>query len=224
MERNPGQDAPPDQRREEPGVDRSARTDQALVRAIRGGEPGAWEALLSRYQGRLFAVCVRMVGDRDRAADLTQDAMVKVIQGLGTYDGRSKLSTWMIRVTMNVCLSHLRSEKHRRHASLDAMRSENERASGSSSSVDRALEGREPSAAAGVEHEDRRRQVVRALMRLEPEQRALLVLRDVQGLDYEQIAEVFRVPLGTIKSRLFRSRAALREQIESEETDEHRRG
>src|SRR4029077_1267195 len=95
--------------------------DRALVERIRGagiGDRAAWGELLARYQDRLYAVCLRMVGDRDAAADLTQDAFVKVIQGLDSWDGRSKLSTWMIRVTMNVCLSHLRSEKLGRDASL----------------------------------------------------------------------------------------------------------
>ncbi len=94
--------------------------DLILVKQIQSGESSAWAKLLTRYQDRLFGVCIRMVGDREQAADLTQDAMVRIIEGIKSYDGRAKLSTWMIRVTMNVCLSKLRSEKLRRHASLDA--------------------------------------------------------------------------------------------------------
>src|SRR5215471_17475609 len=94
--------------------------DLKLVEAIRRGEAQAWPALIARHQDRLFSVCLRMVHNRDLAADLTQDAFVKIIQGMDSFDGRAKLSTWMIRITMNVCLSKLRSEKLRRHASLDA--------------------------------------------------------------------------------------------------------
>lgn len=182
-----------------------------LVARIRRGDPDAWAELLEGYQDRLHAVCFRMVHHRELAADLTQDAMVKIIQGLESYDGRSKLSTWMIRVTMNVCLSKLRSEKLRRHASIDGMR---ERPGG-----DRFGEpfeqSREPSAASGVEEKDRQQRLAEALGRLSPEQRAILILRDARGLDYEQIAEVMDLALGTVKSRLFRARAALREAIEA---------
>jgi RNA polymerase sigma-70 factor (ECF subfamily) len=188
----------------------------ALVKAIQRGQTQAWAALLSRYQDRLFGVCYRMVGDRDLAADLTQDSMVKIIEGLSTYDGRSKLSTWMIRVTMNVCLSKMRSEKLRRHASLDAPDRAGPGREGRPAG-DRLedFREREPDGSSGVERDELRRVVAGALLRIAPEQRAILVLRDARDLDYDQIAEVLDIPVGTVKSRLFRARAALREAIES---------
>jgi RNA polymerase sigma-70 factor, ECF subfamily len=207
----------------------------ALVRRIQEGDQAAWTPLLTRYQDRLFGVCVKMLGNRDMAADVTQDAMIKIIEGLGSFDGRAKLSTWMIRVTMNVCLSKLRSEKLRRHISLDAL---NGYAGGSGRGrrggggggvggyyedrtagervVDRKSgDEREPEGQLRIEREENRRRVAAALLRISPEQRAILVLRDARGLDYEQIAEVLDVPVGTVKSRLFRARAALREAIEA---------
>lgn len=204
--------------------------DAALVKQIQGGDTSAWTRLLTAYQDRLFGVCMRMVGDRERAADLTQDAMVRIIEGIKTYDGRAKLSTWMIRVTMNVCLSKLRSEKLRRHASLDAGQEtgggggggrgnaqnhwSGDRGRGSAERVP-DQQGREPAAELSVEREETRRLVAAALDRILPEQRAILVLRDSRGLEYEQIAEVLDVPVGTVKSRLFRARSALREALES---------
>ena len=193
--------------------------DLRLVRAIQKGDSGAWGPLLSRYQDRLYGVCMRMVNSRELAADLTQDAMVKIIEGLSSYDGRAKLSTWMIRVTMNTCLSRLRSEKLRRHASLDAIAEGPKGGPRGSpgSGHDRVAESRsrEPDPGSGVERDELRRRVAAALLRVLPEQRAILVLRDSRGLDYEQIAEVLAVPVGTVKSRLFRARTALREAIES---------
>jgi RNA polymerase sigma-70 factor, ECF subfamily len=204
-----------------PGSPEADAQELALVAAIQRGEREAWSELLRRYQDRLFGVCVKVVGDRERAADCTQDAMVKIIEGLSSYDGRAKLSTWMIRVTMNVCLSKLRSEKLRRHASLEGL------AEGSGGEgrggADRIPEltyqggregGREPSGASGVQRDELRRLLTEGLQRVSPEQRAILVLRDAQGLDYEQIAEVLGIPVGTVKSRLFRARAALREVME----------
>lgn len=203
--------------------------DVQLVEDIRRGRAGAWSTLITRYQDRLFTVCLRMVHNRELAADLTQDSFVKVIQGLDKYDGRSKLSTWMIRVTMNVCLSKMRSEKLRRHASLEGMSSGGGGGdAGRAESEHRAFEladdrtaggvvGRvgegELSEEPGVIHDEDRRRVLRALQLLEPDQRAVLMLRDAQGLEYDQIAEVLGVAVGTIKSRLFRARSALRDEM-----------
>lgn len=199
--------------------------ERALLARIRpaasrpGGlaDPEAREALselVQLYQDRLFAVCLRMVGgDRHAAADLTQDALLKLIQGLPGYDARSKFSTWAIRIAMNTCVSYLRSSKVRRHASLEA--------AGGNPASDNAMygssleQGRELSGPEGVELAQRRRRVAAALASIEPEQRCVLVLRDVQGLDYEQIGDVLQVPIGTVKSRLFRARLALRDAIES---------
>lgn len=189
--------------------------EQAILRAVRDGESGAWGRLVTHYQDRVYAVCLRMVGDRDAAADLAQDTFVKVIQGLGTYDGRSKLSTWITRVAMNACLSWKRSQKLRRHAPLDGPADGRE---GWEGARGRGLgtwgEGGEPGPHQSVELGERNDRIAAALAALPPEQRAILVLRDVQGLDYEQIAEVLGVAVGTVKSRLFRARMALRELIE----------
>jgi RNA polymerase sigma-70 factor (ECF subfamily) len=172
---------------------------------------------LLAFQDRLFGVCLRMVRDPERARDLTQDAMVKVIQGLDSYDGRARLSTWIIRVTMNVCLSHLRKERLRRHASLDASEeggtwagSISEGRGGSEGSAS----GSEPDMLGRVESQEARRMVLQALDRIDPEQRSILVLRDVQDLDYRDIAEALDIPLGTVKSRIFRAREALRAAME----------
>ncbi len=192
------------------GVPSSADAhDQALVAAIRSGDPRAWSLLIARYQDRLFAVCLRMVGDRDAAADLTQDAFVKIIQGLGSYDGRSKLSTWLIRVTMNTCLSWKRSQKLRRHASLDGVEGAADGLAGGG-----GMRWREPGPGQGVELSEQYARVAAALAGLNAEQRSILVLRDVQGLDYDQIAQVLDIAVGTVKSRLFRARLALREAVE----------
>jgi len=190
--------------------------EMQLLEAHRAGDPDALSELLQGYQHRIYAVCYRMLGDREQAADLAQDAMVKVIEGLDSYSGQAKLSTWIIRITMNACLSHLRKQKLRRHASLDdtspGVGGEEGEPGRAGTSV---LEGGEPSAEQRVQQAETRSEVAAALDALDPDVRALLVLRDLQGLEYEQIGTVLDIPLGTVKSRLFRARAALRETIES---------
>ena len=181
-----------------------------LLEAHRGGDPAALGKLLEAYQRRIYSICYRMVRDEHEARDLTQDAILRVIQGLDSYDGRSKLSTWVIRVTMNTCLSHLRKQKLRRHGPLDG---------GGENATSGPLDPRsfgELSPPGRVELAEMRFLLGRALLGLDPDMRAVLVLRDMQELEYERIAKVLEVPIGTVKSRLFRARLALRAAAEVE--------
>lgn len=196
-----------------------ARSDQRRLTALRElqlikdhqeGDSEAIGELLGAYQHRVYAVCYRMLRNADEASDLTQEALLKVMEGLGGYDGRAALSTWIIRVTMNCCLSHLRKQKVRRHGSLDEPSRE-----GGTWGTNLPAEG-EPSALRRVEQAEMRAILLRALRGLDSQMRAVLVLRDLQDLDYHQIGEVMGVPIGTVKSRLFRARAALRAAAEQE--------
>ncbi len=186
------------------------RVDELLVAAAQQGDQAALGELLQRHDRLIFAVSLRMLGDREVARDLSQACMLRVIENLHQFDGRARFSTWLTRVTMNLCLSHLRKERLRRHASLDAGGSGEE---GPSLSAQRE-QIREPGPAGGVEEEEQFGRLEGAMSRLDAEQRAILILRDVRGLDYKQIAEVLDVAVGTVKSRLFRARTALREEME----------
>ena len=197
---------------------------QLLEAHRRGGDDShrALTELLAAYQRRVYSVCYRMVRRPEDAADLTQDVLLKVVEHLSSYDGRSKLSTWIIRVALNASLSHLRRAKTRDTRSLDAGRGPATAASGRidldstpNQSPTAVPAGREPSPPDSVELQQRRTLVVQTLDSLDPETKAILVLRDMQDMDYQQLAEALDVPLGTIKSRLFRARAAFREAFEA---------
>jgi RNA polymerase sigma-70 factor, ECF subfamily len=159
------------------------------------------------------------VRDEHTAQDLTQDTFVKVIKGLKSWDGRSALSTWITRVTMNVCLTHLRSAKVRAHSSLNApfasslTRAGHSERSSENSGISQIAD-RELLSDSRVQQRERSGAIAKALSSLEPEVRSILVLRDVQDLDYEQIAQALDIPVGTVKSRLFRARLALRQEVE----------
>jgi RNA polymerase sigma-70 factor (ECF subfamily) len=182
-----------------------------LIDAYRAGSHEALADLLRGYQRRVYSICYRMVRNPDEAADLTQESLVRVMEGLESYDQRAALSTWVIRVTMNCCLSHLRRQKLRRHGSLD------EPGGGDDDPWSARLpSGRELSAERHVEQAELRVVLARALKDLDPQMRAILVLRDLQELDYQQIGDILDVPIGTVKSRLFRARAALRAAAERE--------
>lgn len=185
--------------------------DIALADAVKRGDPKAMNTLLTKHQGRIFATCVRVLTNREMAADVAQDAMVKIIEGLGTWDRRSKLTTWLTRVTINACLSKLRREKYRRHASLDNLTQSGR--SDDSRPYDPPTKT-EPRQGSSVEQDRYREILTAALAAIGEEHRDILLLRDVQGLEYEHIAEVIGIPVGTVKSRLFRARATLRLAVE----------
>lgn len=206
----------------EPGPD---AWELRLVNQIRAAKPGdataraAWEELLTAYQDRLFAMCAQLCRDREVARDLTQETLVKIIQGFESYDGRARLITWMTRIAMNVTLSHLRRQKLRRHASLNGFGPTPGAAGGEEQSggpIARLAQNREPSAERGVEERETGRALWRSIDTLDPDHQAVLVLRDFHGLDYQEIADALGVRVGTIKSRLFRARTALRDVLERE--------
>jgi len=193
-----------------PAPPNHADSDETLARSAAAGERSALAALLERFRPRVWSVCRRMVGP-DLADDLAHDTLVRIIQGIPSFKGDSAVSTWIFRVAMNTCLSYRRRETRRdRLAPTDR--------SASIGDAEHAAPPRNPGAPRGVqpsiEAAESLESVDRALRRIDEAHRAVLVLRDVQGLDYAQIAEVLGVKRGTVKSRLFRAREALRAALD----------
>lgn len=188
-----------------------------LLDRIRRGDRAAMGLLLEQQQGRLFNVCLRMVSNRDDAAELTQDVMLKIVQHLSDYRGDAEVTTWMTRIAMNESLSFLRKRKLRRTVSLDGTVQSNGVHAGDddqATALRRQLrDEREPGPVQRVETGERLDRLRREIAELDEEFRAVLVLRDIDELDYAQIAEVIGVPVGTVKSRLFRARLALRDRM-----------
>ena len=193
----------------------TATSEQALLARVQRGDQAALGELLEAYRARLYNVCLRMVSNRDDAAELTQDAMLKVVQHIKGFRGEAHLSTWMIRIAMNQATSHLRKQKHRRHASLDHAPPNGRPHDDQATALrDRLADPREPGPEARVQQQEAHDRLHRALGMVDEEFRAVLVLRDLEQMDYRQIGEVLDLPLGTVKSRLFRARLALREQLQ----------
>ncbi len=191
-------------------------SERHLVEAVTRGDRAALGQLLARYQHRLYNVVLRMVSHRDDAAEVTQDAMVKIIENIDHFRGDSQVGTWMIRIAMNLSISHLRRRQTRQMMSLDAERPGNGQTDNPDppgTLGDRIADTRELSPEARVQRDELVAQLHRAMNRLEPDFRAALVLRDIDDMDYQQMAEVLGIPLGTVKSRLFRARLALRQEM-----------
>jgi RNA polymerase sigma-70 factor (ECF subfamily) len=181
--------------------------DAALVEQCRRGDLSAVGPLIEKYQDRVFNTCWRLCGNSDDAADLTQEAFVKAMEAIGTFDGRSRFYTWVFRIAVNLALSHRRKVARQRTVSLPGAA---DGAGGSEAGWPAADVPRPDEVAAAREEQAR---VTAALGELEDEHRTMLVLRDMEAFDYQQIAEILSIPVGTVKSRMHRARLALREKL-----------
>jgi RNA polymerase sigma-70 factor (ECF subfamily) len=175
--------------------------DAQLIDEAIGGDSAAFGQLVTRYQDRLYNTLVHVVGSADAARDVAQDALVQAYVKLETFERASGFYTWLYRIAMNMAISYRRREKP-------------------TASVEHAREtlGHEPldrgaSPGARLEQEERACQVRAALATLSEEHRTILILREIDGCAYEQIAEILDLPIGTIRSRLFRARLQLRDQL-----------
>ena len=157
---------------------------------------------MQKHQARIYAICRRLAGNDADALDATQEALIAIVKGLDRFDGRAAFTTWSYRVATNACLDELRRRSRRPQPGLPDHED----------IADEAL-GRRPSLDPG-EAVTARIDVDDALAQLPEEFKAPVVLRDLAGLDYAEIAEVLGTPIGTVKSRLFRARAALRDALE----------
>ena len=184
-----------------------AQVVAALLRRCMAGDAAAWEEIVQRYHRRIYNICYRFAGSGDDAQDLTQDVFIKMYKTLDTYDvERGAFMTWVTTITRNLLVDHFRKSKHDRMTdSLDAAPSEHEDAIPLSDRIqDRGLP---PDAR--VQSRETGEAVHLALQRLSPELREAVILRDLQDMDYKEIASVLRVPEGTVKSRINRGRAEL---------------
>ncbi len=167
-----------------------------LVRECLGGDEHAFEVLLRRFQGPVFNAVLRMVRDRDDAADLTQNAFLKAYEQLSSFDPRHKFFSWLYRIAINETLNHIK--RRRRLEPLE----------GDWASATRNPEAELVGSDLSVHVQD-------ALMTLSAEYRMVLVLRHFEGCSYDEIASIVGVPEKTVKSRLFSARTQLKERLES---------
>jgi RNA polymerase sigma-70 factor (ECF subfamily) len=180
----------------------SERDDPALLAAVRGGDRRALEELLGRHYDRIHAICRRVIGEARDADDAAQEAMIRIVRGLETFDGRSSFSTWSHRVATNTALDELR--RRSRRPRLQVVRDEPDEV---------AAEPVDGHAHDRIDAVAERAAIDQALATLPEEFRLAVVLRDVADLDYAEIADELGVPLGTVKSRIARGRALLADAL-----------
>lgn len=177
-------------------------SDAELIERTRTGDAGAFDGLIERYQDRVYNLCYRLCPNHADAADLTQTAFLKALESLSRFEARSNFFTWLYRIAANEALSLRRQRRRRPSVSLDSVDDDRRAA-------EPALE--ESSAiATRIDQADLMKRLEAALEQLDDEFRVAVVLRDVEDMDYSEIADVLGVPVGTVKSRIHRGRMMLR--------------
>jgi len=189
--------------------------DRRLVDQARAGDVRAFETLVRRYQRWVFTLALRMLGDRAEAEDMAQEIFLKAHRGLGSFKGASRFSTWLYSIASHHCLNSLEARRRRPGSSPGPGGATGSRETGEDdppAAVDRLVDGA-PRADAILERADLARIVQAELKNLTEDHRLILILRDIQGLSYEEIAESLRLELGTVRSRLHRARMEMKARL-----------
>jgi RNA polymerase sigma-70 factor (ECF subfamily) len=188
--------------------------EQRLIDRLIARDERAFNELVRAYERRVFALVLRMIGDRAEAEDLAQEVFVQVFKAIGTFRGDAKLSTWIYRIAVNLCKNRAKYLRVRHTGEQEELEAVAERVPlGEAKRANVGQVERPDEMIAGKQVE----QIVqRAILQIEPDFRECLVLRDVEELSYEEIGEIAGLPAGTVKSRIHRARAMLREIVERE--------
>lgn len=180
-------------------------TDEQLVERCRNGEPGAYALLVDRYRTRIFSLILRMVGNREDAEDLAQEAFVRAFQGLHTFDARQRFSPWLYRIATNHCVSALRRKR------LPTLPLTIE---GGDDPYELPLPDLSTEPERRWLDQETRREIHQAILALPERYRVAILLYHMEELSYEEIAQVMEVPLNTVRTFLHRARAMLRRMLE----------
>ena len=193
----------------------STAKDDELVKAAQKGDMAAFEELVARHRDKIYARAFSMLRNEDEAVDLSQEAWVKGWQRLNQFQGDASFATWMTRIVINLCLDQLRKNKRIKSESIDEM---NEETGG----VERQMPILNPNPTEGLERDELRQRIDKALAQLSYEHRTVLVLHEFEELEYKLIAKRMGCSIGTVMSRLFYARrkmAALLAGLKREELE-----
>lgn len=180
----------------------SGLSEAELLAGCRAGQPPALAELVKRYQAAVLRVCISIVGSRD-VDDLVQEIFIKILQRLDRFEGRSALFTWIYEVTVNHCRDELRRRKRRRWFSLQAL----------PQTVVENIPLDEKPVTDRIENDELEQHLRREINKLKPKYRELVVLRDLEGLSYEDIAQVCQIDVKLVKSRLYEARRILAQNM-----------
>jgi RNA polymerase sigma-70 factor, ECF subfamily len=189
--------------------------DSELVTLCQNGDQQAFRELIGRYQTRVFNLCYRILGNPDEAEEIAQEVFVKLFKSIGSFRGESKFSTWLYRVTHNVCINQINYLKRRHYFENRSLDLDPKDDSPAPQYASNAPDGEQDLIATelGAAIEEK-------LGMLAPEMREVIIMRDIEGLSYEEVAQALNVKIGTVKSRLHRGRNELQELLKDYLKDE----
>ncbi|MCG9968028.1 sigma-70 family RNA polymerase sigma factor [Pelotomaculum terephthalicicum JT] len=181
--------------------------DEILIERSKNGDMDAFEQLVHRYENKVYTVAYRFIGNHADASDLAQDTFLRLYHALPSFRGESSFMTWLYRITANVCRDEIRRRQKYHFVSLD-----NETENNGDHIMSR-VSGRTPSPEEVVEQKEFNGMIQECIDSLNKEHRLILIMREVQGFSYEEIADILKCSLGTVKSRLSRARQAFKEKF-----------
>ena len=181
-----------------------SKTVDALVKKAQGGDMDAFEELIRQHQQKVFNIAYRMSGNYDDASDMAQEALIKVYLNFDKFDGKSQFSTWLYRVTTNSCLDQIKKKKKNVTVSLDSELETDE------GTVGREIESTDRTPQEELENKELSAEINKALKQLSERHRTIIILRDINGMSYEDVAKTLNCSVGTVKSQVNRARAALK--------------
>jgi RNA polymerase sigma-70 factor (ECF subfamily) len=180
-------------------------TDEELVARSTGGDPESFNLLIKRWERPIYALAYRTIGREDDARDVVQETFLRAFRGLGGFKGQAKFSSWLYRITLNLCRDWMRRQR-RAPVVLTPDGVDLVELAGESEGVE--------TADAAVVRKDLSRAVARAMTALPEEQRAAIVLKEYHGLTFQEIADLLGCPLSTVKTRLYQGLTVLRKELE----------
>lgn len=181
--------------------------EEDLITRSQNGDIDAFEELVAKYERKVYAIAYRFMGNPEDASDLTQEAFLKAYQSIKSFRQEASFSTWICRIVSNVCRDQLRKNKRQSQNSLD------EDVWLEEGTVQKQLKDQRPTPDEVYESKELKEYLQGLINNLNPEYKMVVILRDIQGYSYEEIAQILDCSLGTVKSRLNRARKALRDQI-----------
>lgn len=191
------------------------RKEGELLRKAKAGDMAAFEELILRHEKIVYNLALRMMKHEEDARDISQEVFLKAYRSLPHFDERSAFSTWLYRITHNTCIDEIRRRKGKQSYSLE------EEMEGEDGSMQRQIADTGDTPEGSILRAEQKKEILAALDMLSAEHRAVIILRDVKGFSYEEIAEIAGVSLGTVKSRISRARNQLKKEIlESRERKE----
>jgi len=187
-------------------VDERKLEDRRLIKQARAGDQKAFEKLLTKYRNLVYHVMMRMVRNPQEAEDLCQEAFIKAFGALASFNEEFAFSTWLMKIATNNCIDFLRKKKLRTYSIDEPIQYKEEK-------VQVELPDREPSPERQMLDEERSKMINDAIQSLPPRYRHVIVLRHKEEKSYEEIAELLKLPLGTVKARIFRAREMLNKKM-----------